>query len=61
MPMGGGMGGAGKGSMPPMGGKGMMGPRLACNWCRSGDMSSVSSWLWVKTNGTILGQVHHPF
>ena len=21
----------------------------------------VSIWLWVKTNGTILGYVHHPF
>ena len=21
----------------------------------------VGIWLWVKTNGTILGEVHHPF
>ena len=25
------------------------------------DYNSVGIWLWVSTNGTILGYVHHPF
>ena len=25
------------------------------------DLHVIVIWLWVKTNGTILGQAHHPF